>query len=221
MKRLSLVVLPLLALACGPQAQSHSPVAEEAIPADTSSPSTIPSLLGDGGTDDNGGGPTAVPPPDAPTQVDAPDDAKTDPPAGDSVAVKLDARNGFATGTFGDAPKAYKGLKQTKKDADHTVYKVGGKNQYAGVTLTSLEYTFMKDKLAKIAFGVGSKDCKTVHDAFERDYGTAQKHLTAPAQADVWRGNDVALRFNTTASSCSGVMVRKDAAPTEWTGIDQ
>ncbi|MEO8800922.1 MAG: hypothetical protein ABI551_23725 [Polyangiaceae bacterium] len=220
MKRLSLVFLPLL-LACGPQAHTHAPVAEEAIPADTSSPSTIPSLMsdgGDGGDDTTAHGPTQV---DAPTEDATPDDTKTDAPPADSAALKLDARNGFATGTFGEGPKAYKGLKQTEKKPDRAVYKVGGKNQYAGVALTSLEYTFLKGKLAKISFGTAQNDCKTVHDAFEREYGSAQKHLTAPMQADVWRGNDVALRFNHAASSCSGVMIRREFAPIEWTGIDQ
>ena len=96
-----------------------------------------------------------------------------------------------------------------------------GIDQYAGVAVKDVQFLFLKGKLAKISFGTAATDCKAVHDAFERDYGTAQKHVTAPMQADVWRGNDVGLRFNNSGTACSGVMIRRELATTEWTGLDQ
>lgn len=208
MKRFFLVFLPLVA--CGPAPQSHSPVAEEKIvnAPDTNPP---PSDDADAGADTT------------PTQVDAPadDSSKNDAPPADAVATKLDARNGFLNGTFGDAPKSYKNIKAIKKEPDRATYKVGGKTQYAGVNVKDVQFLFLKGKLAKISFGTTANDCKAVHDAFERDYGTAQKHVTAPMQADVWRGNDVGLRFNNSGTACTGVMIRRELATTEWTGLDQ
>ncbi len=200
--------------ACGAASPPHKPIAEEAIPADTSSPNPPPSDV-DAGDDT---------PDQGPTQVDPPDnnqDTKNDPPPADAVATKLDARNGFGAATFGVAPKTLKGLKAVEKKPDRAVYKQGGKNQYAGVTLKEVQLTFLKGKLAKISFTPAPTDCKTVHDAFERDYGTAQKHVTVPIAADVWRGADVGLRYNNSGTACSGVMIRRDLATTEWTGLDQ
>ncbi|MEO7111577.1 MAG: hypothetical protein ABI183_14150 [Polyangiaceae bacterium] len=190
----------------------HKPVAEEAIPVDTSSPTPQPPDP-DAGDESSDSPPTAVDPPDSA-------DTKNDPPA-DAVASKLDARNGFGAATFGVAPKSLKGLKVVEKKPDRAIYKVGGKNQYAGVTLKEVQLTFLKGKLAKISFTPAVADCKTVHDAFERDYGSAQKHVTMPIAADVWRGADVGLRYNNSGTVCSGVMIRRDLATTEWTGLDQ
>lgn len=209
MKRFFLALLPLVA--CGPApSHPHAPVAEEKI---VNAPDTTPSA-----TDDDAGAADTTP-----TQVDAPSDdaAKNDTPPADAVATKLDLRNGFLNGTFGDAPKAYKNIKAIEKKPDRAVYKVGGKTQYAGVAVKDVQFLFLKGKLAKISFGTSQNDCKAVHDAFERDYGPAQKHVTAPMQADVWRGNDVGLRFNNSGTACTGVMIRRELATTEWTGLDQ
>jgi len=215
MKRLTdffpLVAMTLAACASAPV---HKPIAEEAIPVDTSTPTPPPAV--DAGDD--------TPDPATPSNDNTPDtgaDTKTDAPAADAVALKLDARNGFGSGSFGDPPKAYKGLKATEKKPDRAIYKVGGKNQYAGVTLKEVQFTFLKGKLAKISFLPAPADCKTVHDAFERDYGAAQKHVMVPIAADVWRGSEVGLRFNNSGTSCSGVMIRRELATTEWTGLDQ
>jgi hypothetical protein len=219
MKRLSGVALslfsaPFVFAACA-SAPVHKPIAEEAIPVDTSSPSSPPPDVD--ASDDT--------PDPTPTQVDPPDtsstDANTDAPAPDAVATKLDVRNGFGAATFGVPAKSIKGLKAVEKKPDRAVYKQGGKNQYAGVTLKEVQLTFLKGKLAKISFTPAPADCKTVHDAFERDYGLAQKHVTTPIAADVWRGADVGLRYNNSGTSCSGVMIRRDLATTEWTGLDQ
>ncbi|MGH7282159.1 MAG: hypothetical protein ACRELY_11585, partial [Polyangiaceae bacterium] len=207
MKRFFLLLLPLAA--CGPSPQAHAPVAEEKI---VNAPDTTPPP-----DDDDAGADTT------PTQVDAPpdDSSKTDTPPADAVATKLDARNGFLNGNFGDAPKAYKNIKAIEKKPDRALYKVGGKTQYAGVTVKDVQFLFLRGKLAKISFGTAENDCKAVHDSFERDYGPAQKHVTAPMQADVWRGNDVGLRFNNSGTACTGVMIRRELATTEWTGLDQ
>jgi hypothetical protein len=213
MKRLLGIVASVVLSACA-SAPVHKPVAEEAIPVDTSSPTPPPPDV-DAGDDT---------PDPTPTQVDPPDnnaDTKTDTPAPDAVATKLDARNGFGVATFGVAAKSIKGLKSVEKKPDRAVYKQGGKNQYAGVTLKEVQLTFLKGKLAKISFTPAPADCKTVHDAFERDYGLAQKHVTTPIAADVWRGADVGLRYNNSGTACSGVMIRRDLATTEWTGLDQ
>lgn len=213
MKRLlGVAAFPFVALACA-SAPVHKPIAEEAIPVDTSSPST-PLPDSDGGSDTPDPTPTQVDPPD-------PNAAADNTPAPDAVATKLDARNGFGVATFGVGAKSIKGLKALEKKPDRAVYKQGGKNQYAGVTLKEVQLTFLKGKLAKISFTPAPADCKTVHDAFERDYGLAQKHVSMPIAADVWRGADVGLRYNNSGTSCSGVMVRRDLATTEWTGLDQ
>lgn len=205
-------VVAAVSVACA-SAPAHKPIAEEPIPVDTSSPPPPPPDV-DAGSDT---------PDPAPTQTDPPDnaDTKNDPPPADAVALKLDARNGFGSGTFGDSTKSHKGMRAVEKKPDRAIYKVGGKNQYAGVTLKEVQFTFLKGKLAKISFTPSGTDCKTVHDAFERDYGTAQKHVAVPIAADVWRGNDVGLRFNNSGTACSGVMIRRDLAATEWTGLDQ
>lgn len=211
MKRLPLLLLPLAVVACGAPAHTHAPVAEETLQLSPASDHDDSNAADAGAAD-------------TPTQVDPPaatDDTPKDPPPADTVATKLDTRNGFLSGTFGDAPKAYKGMKAVEKKPDRATYKVGGKQQYAGVTLKDVEFLFLKGKLAKISFGVAQGDCKTVHDAIEREYGSAQKHVTAPMQADVWRGNDVGLRYNNSGTACSGVVIRRELATTEWTGLDQ
>ena len=209
MKRFLLALLPLVA--CAPAPKAHAPVAEEKI---ENAPDTTPSAS----------------PPDndasvetTPTSIDAPaeDTSKTETPPADAVATKLDARNGFLNGTFGDPPKAYKNIKAIEKKPERALYKVSGKTQYAGVAVKDVQFLFLKGKLAKISFGTTQNDCKAVHDAFERDYGAAQKHVTAPMQADVWRGNDVGLRFNNSGTACTGVMIRRELATTEWIGLDQ
>ena len=55
-----------------------------------------------------------------------------------------------------------------------------GDTDFPGVAVKDVQFLFLKGKLAKISFGTAATDCKAVHDAFERDYGTAQKHVTAP-----------------------------------------
>jgi hypothetical protein len=217
LRALGISVLPLAAsvlTACA-SAPVHKPIAEEAIPVDTSSPSTPPPEV-DAGADTPDQAPTQVDPPDPNANADT-----TAAPAPDPVATKLDARNGFGSATFGVAAKSIKGLKPVEKKPDRAVYKQGGKNQYAGVTLKEVQLTFLKGKLAKISFTPAPADCKAVHDAFEKDFGLAQTHVTTPIAADVWRGADVGLRYNNSGTACSGVMIRRDLATTEWTGLDQ
>jgi len=140
---------------------------------------------------------------------------KEDPPAS---AAKLDAKNGFAGASFGDARKTVRGLKETGHRGDHVTFRAAA-TSYAGVAIKDVSYTFVKSKLAIIGFGLKSlPDCKTVKDGLERELGGPQSTVR---EAQIWRGDKVGLRFATGTGGCSALVVSKDlASAADWAGLE-
>lgn len=139
--------------------------------------------------------------------------------AGDAVATKLDDKNGFAGASFGQAPRAFRGLKAADKKGERVTFHVPAGAVYAGAPLNHLDYTFTKNKLGVIAFTVkNSADCKTVRAALERELGAPQKAIAAPESA-LWKGAKVALRFSG-GVTCGGTVASHDLAGSDYTALD-
>ncbi len=180
-------------------------------------------------------GPPPKPPAEVPIQEFKADEPPPPPPADDasggvsttsatakgdegkpenSVATKLDAKNGFAGVQLGASVKSFKGLKQSERSGDHVTYRVTrGAPSYAGASLKDVTYTFNKGKLDTISFSVKSNgDCKSVKESLERELGAPQ---ASSAQSFVWKGDKVGLKFTIApTSSCSGTVMSHDLADT-------
>jgi len=135
-------------------------------------------------------------------------------------AGKLDAKNGFAGAQLGAPFKSFHNLKQTERSGDHVTYRMTkGAPSYGGVTLKDVLYTFNKGKLDTISFSAkSSSDCKGLKDSLERELGAPQQ---SSAQASVWKGDKVGLRYATSANgSCTGAVVSRELADAiSWAGL--
>jgi hypothetical protein len=137
----------------------------------------------------------------------------------ESLATKLDDKNAFAGATFGNGPRAFRGLKQAEKKGDRTTYHVPAGRSYASAPLNNVDYTFTNGKLGVIAFTVkNSADCKSVRAALERDFGAPQKVVPSPETA-VWKGAKVALRYNG-GLTCGGMVVSREHGGPDFAGVD-
>lgn len=149
-----------------------------------------------------------------------------EPPGGaaSGVAAKLDAKDGFAGAQLGSAVKAFRGLKLSEKNGERATYRVSAKKpvSYAGAPLKDVTYTFQKGKLAMIFFSVKQlKDCKPVKEGLERELGPAQKSTTTPAEAYVWKGDRVGMRFAIGQGFCGGTVVSKELSePSAWGALE-
>jgi hypothetical protein len=137
----------------------------------------------------------------------------------ESVATKLDDKNGFAGATFGNGPRAFRGLKQAEKKGDRVTYHAPAGRTYASAPLNNVDYTFTSGKLGIINFTVkNSADCKSFRAALERDFGSPQKVVPSPETA-VWKGAKVALRYNG-GLTCGGMVVSREHGGADFTGVD-
>jgi len=194
-------------LACGPsgpkQRPTEIPIAEYKPDTPASPDAGPPPSLGESGA---GVGGAATEP------LNAPKDEPT------ASAAKLDAKNGFAGAAFGDARKTVRGLKETGHRGDHVTFRAAA-TSYAGVAIKEVSYTFAKNKLAIIGFGLKSlPDCKTVKDGLERELGAPQSTVR---EAQIWRGDKVGLRFATGTGGCSAIVVSKEfGSASDWAGLE-
>jgi len=171
------------------------------------------------------------PAPSAPAPEGAKDDgaATTAPSTGSgegktdgstTPATKLDAKNGFAGVQLGAPFKSFRNLKESERSGDHITYRVTrGTPSYGGVALKDVSYTFNKGKLDTIVFSVkANKDCKGLKESLERELGTPQ---STSAQAQVWKGEKIGLRFAIAGnSSCGGSVVSRELADAiSWAGL--
>ncbi|WP_394851282.1 hypothetical protein [Pendulispora rubella] len=170
------------------------------------------------------------PAPEAPPP-EGKDDAGSTPPLATSglegktegsttPATKLDAKNGFAGVQLGAAFKSFRNLKESERSGDHITYKMlRGTPSYGGIALKDVSYTFNKGKLDTIVFSVkANKDCKAMKESLERELGAPQ---STSAQAQVWKGEKVGLRFAISPnSSCGGSVVSRELADAiSWAGL--
>ncbi|WP_394850612.1 hypothetical protein LZC95_24535 [Pendulispora brunnea] len=205
--RTSIACVLLLGVASCEQAPARKPPAEVPI-SEYRVEGPAPEAPPPDGKDDGG----ATPPPS--TASSEKSEGSTTP------ATKLDAKNGFAGVQLGAPFKSFRFLKESERSGDHITYKVTrGTPSYGGVALKDVTYTFNKGKLDTIVFSVkANKDCKGMKESLERELGTPQ---STSAQAQVWKGEKVGLRFAIAPnSSCGGSVVSRELADAiSWAGL--